>query len=356
MEKETHLGIGVMSGTSLDGLDLALCEFTGPADGAHWQYRIIKARTVAYDEAWRSELSNIHTASALAYFMLHSRYGAFIAARALELADGCAQKPAFIASHGHTVFHRPELGFSTQIGCGATIAAHTGLATVCDFRSLDAANGGQGAPLVPIGDKLLFPQYAACLNLGGIANISFDDANGNRLAFDICLANMALNHLSNMLGKPYDEGGQIAASGRVHQDLLQALNTLNHEQARRSLAREFFEKDILPLCTQNKLSVADLLATFTEHTAMQVAQVLSENQLSNVLITGGGAYNSHLTGRIKHYYKGGVVIPDDHTIQFKEALIFAFLGLLRLNNQVNTLRSVTGAHSDTVGGAVYRGH
>lgn len=356
MEKETHLGIGVMSGTSLDGLDLALCGFTGPDDDGRWQYRIIKARTVAYDAAWRAGLSEIHAAPALGYFRLHSRFGAFIAAQALELAAGCAQKPRFIASHGHTVFHRPELGFSTQIGCGATIAAHTHLTTVCDFRSLDTANGGQGAPLVPIGDKLLFPQYVACLNIGGIANISFDDANGKRLAFDICLANMALNHLSKLLGKPYDEGGQMAASGRVNQALLDTLNTLNQQQARRSLAREFFEKDILPLCAQNAPGIEDLLATFTEHTAMQVAEVLSQHQLPNVLITGGGAYNHHLIHRIRHYYKGEVVIPDDHTIQFKEALIFAFLGLLRLNNQINTLRSVTGAHSDTVAGAVYRGY
>lgn len=358
MEKETHIGIGIMSGTSLDGLDLALCEFTGTA-GGRWQYRIIKARTVPYDEAWRSALSEAHQGDALGYFMLHSRFGAFIARQALELAEASVEKPSFIASHGHTVFHRPELGFSTQVGCGATIAAHTRLTTVCDFRSLDTANGGQGAPLVPVGDKLLFPQYTACLNIGGIANISFDNSNARRLAFDICLANMALNHLSGLLGKAYDDGGQLAANGRVCQPLLDTLNALNRQQERRSLAREFFEKDILPLCSQyrqapHSLSINDLLATFTEHTAMQVAAVLNQYQLKNVLVTGGGAYNSHLIERLKNYYKGDIVSPDDHTIQFKEALIFAFLGLLRLQAQTNTLSTVTGAASDSCGGAVYR--
>lgn len=203
--------LGLMSGTSLDGLDLALCEFEEANN--LYSFKIIKCQTIEYTSERREKLNNIKNASALQYFNLHHLYGKYIAKEVnLFLQDGPV-KPVAIASHGHTVFHQPAVGFSTQIGCGATIAANTGITTVCDFRSTDAANGGQGAPLVPIGDKLLFANYDACLNIGGIANISFNK-NGERVAYDVCFANMMLNYLAERLGKPFDEDGNFASSGK----------------------------------------------------------------------------------------------------------------------------------------------
>jgi len=345
-------GIGLMSGTSLDGLDLACCEFERDQRTGAWSYTLLAAKTVAYAPVWEERLRHVYSASAEQYMMLHALYGKFIAEQVSAFVAEHGLKPGFIASHGHTVFHRPQLGFSTQLGCGATIAAHTGLSTVCDFRSLDVANGGQGAPLVPAGDKLLFGQYDSCLNIGGIANISFD-AKGQGNAFDVCFANMALNYLSQQIGKPFDENGSMAASGTINPALLDRLNTITRHYERQSLGREQFEKDIEELLNQSNDTVLNKLATVAEHAATCIADVLNTQQLRNVLVTGGGAFNKHLITRLQHFYKGEVVIPDSNTIQYKEALVFAFLGHLRLNHQINTLKAVTGAKSDSIGGAVY---
>ncbi|MBS1637156.1 MAG: anhydro-N-acetylmuramic acid kinase [Bacteroidetes bacterium] len=351
MNKRYSRGIGVMSGTSLDGLDLAYCEFSWD-DGIVPAYRLLHAETIAYSAALKKSLQQAYSGSAEQYFESNATYGSFIAAEIQAFIQKHGLITDFIASHGHTVFHRPALGFSTQMGCGATIAAHTDITTVCDFRSLDVANGGQGAPLVPIGDELLFGQYAACLNLGGIANISFGSDQG-RKAFDICVINMALNHFSEMMGRPYDDGGELAASGRIQEPLLKALNAAQARQNHRSLGREFFEKEFLPVTRAFPVPVEDILATCVEHSAQQIAQVLREKNLKNVLVTGGGAYNTYFIERLKTYYPGDIIVPDDLTIQFKEALVFAFLGYLRLRDKTNTLKSVTGAKSDSVGGAVY---
>jgi anhydro-N-acetylmuramic acid kinase len=343
--------LGVMSGTSLDGLDLAICEFTGSGDS--FSYKIIKTKTVAYEAPWKEVLHRIMSLSASDYLRQHHNYGRFIAESINEFLKG-EGRPDAIASHGHTVFHDPESGYSSQLGCGATIAANTGITTVCDFRSLDVANGGQGAPLVPVGDKLLFAEYASCLNLGGIANVSFD-SNGERIAYDICYANMLLNHLSEKINKPYDEGGNLAAKGKVNEDLLAELYNSYLEQNKRSLAREGFEKNILPLLPRYDIPVQDALATSCEYAAKAITKELNDHKVKSVLVTGGGAYNTTLINQIRSKFSGEVIIPDDKTVQFKEALIFAFLGYLRLNNKINTLKSVTGAKSDSIGGAVYRG-
>ncbi|MEI8136395.1 MAG: anhydro-N-acetylmuramic acid kinase, partial [Bacteroidota bacterium] len=258
-------------------------------------------------------------------------------------------------SHGHTVFHQPKLGFSTQIGCGATIAAVTGRTTICDFRSLDVANSGQGAPLVPIGDKLLFGKHEACLNIGGIANISFNDKNGNRIAYDICEANMLLNYLAEKLSQPFDKGGEIAKSGKINAELLNKLNSQNYysQNGAKSIGREWFEQNILSLIENNGIEIKDLLATSTEHIAQIIANDLEDKK--NVLVTGGGAFNTLLIEKIKSKTNCEIIIPDAQTINFKEALIFAFLGYLRLYKKTNTLSSVTDAKSDSAGGAVYLG-
>ena len=342
--------LGLMSGTSLDGLDMALCEFN--FEQKAYEFKILKAQTVDYSEDQRRKLGDIKNANAQQYFALNHLYAKFISAEVNKFLSDCAQKPDIISSHGHTVFHQPQYGFTSQIGCGATIAVSTGLTTVCDFRTMDVVNGGQGAPLVPIGDKLLFGKYAACLNIGGIANISFEN-NGERKAFDICFANMALNYLAEKLGKTFDENGNLAAIGKQDDFLLKELNSVLHIENKVSLARERYENLLLPILGRYRISIEDKLATFCTYAADSIAKTLNENAVKNVLVTGGGVYNNYLLNLIKQKYTGELIVPDDNIIKFKEALIFAFLGYLRMNEKINTLHSATGAKSDSVGGAVH---
>lgn len=294
-QRDKLIVLGLMSGTSLDGLDLALCEFERVR--GRYLYKILQARTVAYTSKWKHLLSGAKNTNAKNYFRLHAEYGAYMAREVNRFLKQSKRKPAYLASHGHTVFHQPELGFSTQLGCGATLAAQTGISTVCDFRSLDVAYRGQGAPLVPVGDRLLFADYQACLNIGGIANLSFDK-NGKRVAYDICEANLLLNHLAERLGQPFDKGGELAASGRVDKKLLEQLNGLDYykKTGARSTGREWFEREVLPLL-KGKNTVR-LLATATEHVAQIIADDLNKSKLKKVLVTGGGAFNTFLIEKI----------------------------------------------------------
>jgi anhydro-N-acetylmuramic acid kinase len=345
--------LGLMSGTSLDGLDLALCSFEPTGNG--FSYQILATKTVEFSADWKDRLSKVKNASAAGYFELNSLFGKYIACEVNAFVKENNTKPHAIASHGHTVFHQPALGFSTQLGCGATIAAHTGITTVCDFRSLDVANGGEGAPLVPIGDKLLFGSYEACLNIGGIANLSFDDQNGQRLACDICEANMLLNFLAEKTGKAYDKNGDLARTGKINADLMALLNQQDYytQSGAKSIGREWFEKKVLPHFSLSPLAVHDLLATATEHVAHIIAGELTTKNISKVLVTGGGAFNTFLIEKIKSKTNCELIIPENRIVEFKEALIFAFLGYLRLQQKTNTLMSVTGAAHNSCGGAVY---
>ena len=347
--------IGLMSGTSLDGLDIALCEFKEHL--GTFSFKIIAAKTISYDQDWKKKLSNAQHLSAIQYFDTHTKYGRFIANETNQFLNSLSIKPNAIASHGHTVFHQPALGFTNQLGCGATIAALTGLNTVCDFRSKDVSLAGQGAPLVPIGDKLLFGEYDACLNIGGIANISYNNKNGDRIAYDLCVANMLLNYLAEKKGFLFDKGGEIAKSGLVDDLLLNQLNDLKYykKTGAKSIGREWFEKNILNFFDTKEKEVTNLLATAIEHIATVIASELNNNKIKNVLLTGGGTFNSFLIERIKSKTNSIIVIPSVELINFKEAIIFAFLGYLRLNQITNTLKSVTGANKDSIGGAVYLG-
>ncbi|MES2566480.1 MAG: anhydro-N-acetylmuramic acid kinase [Bacteroidota bacterium] len=348
MEIKSTKILGLMSGTSMDGLDLALCDFSMKNNIV--TFFVIATETIPYEQVWKDRLQNAFEATAEQYFKLHSLYGEFIAQVVNDFLNKQNLSADYISSHGHTVFHRPTLGFTTQIGCGATIAAQTGISTICDFRSLDVALKGQGAPLVPIGDRDLFHQYESCLNLGGIANISFTK-NNITYAFDICIANMALNYLMELTGKHFDEGGNVAASGQCNDLLLQHLLKLNTQQ--QSLGREWFEQNFLPILKKSSLSIPDQLASCVEYTAQKISKIFKDNDLKSVLITGGGAYNTYLISRIKHHFNGDIEIPSDEIIQFKEAIIFAYLGYLRVNESINTLSSVTKAGSDSIGGCVY---
>ena len=344
--------VGVMSGTSFDGLDIALCEFEGIGDTI--SYKILKTDTISYTAVQKNKLRSLPYLHVENYFKLHHQFGKFIGIEVMKFLKNIPVKPMAIASHGHTVFHQPQKGFSTQIGCGASICAQTNISVVCDFRSLDVALRGQGAPLVPIGDALLFGNYKSCLNLGGIANISFVK-NNSRVAFDICFANMALNYFAQLAGSDYDHNGDWARQGSCNEELLNNLNELDFFKIKsaKSLGREYFENEFLQVIEKSTLQVGDILNTLANHIAFQIAAVLNENKLTDVFVSGGGTHNVFLMEMLKKYYKGKIIIPDAITINYKEALIFALLGYLRLHQQTNTLRSVTGAKHNSVGGAVY---
>lgn len=345
-----QLAIGLMSGSSLDGLDLALVRFTSDED--RYSYAILEAETMPYPATWSERLAKAFLSKPEDLRPLDLEYGAYLGKCVKDFVTKHNVKPDLIASHGHTVFHRPEKRYTLQIGDGQALADNCGFLTINDFRSEDVLKGGQGAPLVPIGDKLLFGDYDICLNIGGIANLSFD-MNGRRIAYDICIANQALNWLAQREGFDYDKDGMLARSGKINEELLNSLNDnmFYRQHPPKSLGREFFEshqKQHLETYATN-----DAMATFVEHIAQQIGHSISSLTPGKMLITGGGAHNIYLIERIQHYTKHHVVVPDAQTVDYKEALIFAFLGLLRLEGLTNVLCSVTGAPSDSCSGHIW---
>lgn len=346
---ETFKVIGLMSGTSLDGLDVAYCEFWNEKN--KWSFKILKAETISYSLEWKNLFLACETATALQLIKNHKAFGFFCGNVVKQFCATNNIIPDFVSSHGHTIFHQPQKNITFQLGCGATIAAISGFKTICDFRSTDVALGGQGAPLVPIGDELLFSEYDYCLNLGGFANVSFNE-NGKRIAFDVCPANIVLNYLSELKGKAYDENGNWARNGKINSELFNALNNLSfyNQSGPKSLGKEWVLETILPLLKTNATSTDDLLNTFTVHIAEQCSKIFNSG---NVLVTGGGAFNTYLIELIREKTNAKIIIPNTTTIHFKEALLFAFLGVLRITEQTNALKSVTGASKDNCGGAIY---
>ena len=349
--RNAELAIGLMSGSSLDGLDIALVKFE--KEGEHYDFQILAAETLPYPDLWKTQLSEAFHKQPEELIQLDKDYGRYLGERVLAFAKKHNAQPDFVASHGHTIFHKPEQHYTLQIGDGQELAKACGFTVINDFRSEDVSKGGQGAPLVPIGDKLLFSDYEICLNIGGIANVSYDE-NGQRIAYDLCIANQALNYLAQMKGLDYDRDGQLARSGNVDMDLLKRLNKhpFYGQLPPKSLGREFFEanqKDLL-----KELPVEDLIATFTEHIALQIALGVSHLPKRKILVTGGGARNQFLMERLQARTSHEVVIPEKTIIDYKEALVFAFLGLLRLEGKTNVLASVTGAESDSCSGRIWR--
>ena len=351
--------LGLMSGTSLDGLDLALCEFELSSE-QKWTYKIKCAETVDYSDSWKSKLKNLDNSSALDFAQTDANLAYYFGNEVNKFIKKHNIKPDVISSHGHTIFHQPSNGFTTQIGNGAYIHAITKLPVVSDFRTVDVGLGGNGAPLVPIGDELLFSEYDYCLNLGGFANISFIKEN-QRVAFDICAVNIVLNKLCSEINLDYDDNGNIARNHGPDNALLRALSEIAFYKLNypKSLGKEWVDAEIMPILNKFDLPVSIKIATFTEHIAQQISYILHSNfslfNTQKMLITGGGAFNGYLIERINKYAKGNVeiIIPEAELIMFKEALIFAFLGLLRINGQVNSLCKVTGASNDNIGGAIY---
>jgi len=348
--------IGVMSGTSLDGLDIAHCMFTLNKN-QQWEFKIISFITVDFDIYLKKKLTQATEICGLELMKLHNEFGNFIG-HSIEafIKKNQIKKEIIdcISSHGHTIFHQPNIHLTTQIGNGANISAITKLPVICDFRTIDVALTGQGAPLVPIGDRLLFHKYDYCINLGGIANISYEE-NNERIAFDVCPVNIVLNKLSQELGKSFDKNGKLSESGNLNLDLLNKLNGLSYynELHPKSLGIEWILQYVFPLLNSYNINVEDKLRTFVEHIAIQIGKtIISDNK--KILITGGGAFNSFLVQQIKSQTDIDVIIPEPNLINFKEALIFAFLGILRLKNEPNCLQSVTGATENSIGGCIYQ--
>lgn len=353
MLQENYNVIGVMSGTSLDGVDLAHLHFTLADD--QWHFTILECETVPYDAIWVETLKNAVSYTDQRLLELNISYTQLLG----ETINGFIKEYDLanldaICSHGHTVLHQPHIGLTLQIGNLPQLAALTGQRVVCDFRVQDVALGGQGAPLVPIGDRLLFGNYDYCLNLGGFSNISFEE-NGRRVAFDISAVNTVLNFYASQMGFDYDDQGHIARSGVTDADLTIALNALEyyHRPHPKSLGMESVRQIILPLLQKRPMATADKMRTFTEHIAFQIARALPKKN-GTLLITGGGAYNDFLIERIQlHLPQMHIEIPDARILEFKEALIFGLLGVLRLRNEVNVLSSVTGAAQDHSSGVIF---
>ena len=342
-----------MSGTSLDGLDITYCSFDFLDN--KWAFKINSGATINFPNNIKEKLVNAINMNGIELMETHNLFGDFIGKEIVNfIQKNNLNNINFISSHGHTIFHQPENNLTTQIGNGANISAITKLPVICDFRTTDIALGGQGAPLVPIGDSLLFSEYDFCINLGGIANISFQKEN-KRIAYDVCPVNIVLNNLSQKLGKPYDKNGAIAQTGKIDTNLLKLLNELSYYTilAPKSLGLEWIESEIFPLIDLSTASLEDKLSTFVEHVAIQISNSINAEQ-KTVLISGGGTFNSYLIERIKANTNNKIILPSKEIIEFKEAIIFAFLGILRLRKEANCLQSVTGATQDNIGGCIYQ--
>jgi anhydro-N-acetylmuramic acid kinase len=353
MKAENYNVIGVMSGTSLDGIDLAHIQFK--IEDKKWSFEIIESETIGYSLDWINSLKVAVNFSINELDDLNQKYTQLLA----EIISDFIKKYNIenidaVCSHGHTILHQPQKGFTLQIGNLPEISSLIHQTVVCDFRVQDVQLGGQGAPLVPIGDRILFPEYDYCMNLGGFSNVSFEE-NGKRIAFDISPVNTVLNFYANQLGLDYDDKGSISRTGICNENLLNELNNLNFYQQKhpKSLGYEFVKETVLPIIESYKITVTDKLRTFSEHVALQIASALPTKE-GNLLMTGGGAYNDYLIERIQSYLpQMEIIIPEKKILEFKEALIFALLGVLKLRGEINVLSSVTGAKIDHSTGNIY---
>ncbi|MBT8394202.1 MAG: anhydro-N-acetylmuramic acid kinase [Bacteroidia bacterium] len=352
MIKNDYKVIGVMSGTSLDGIDMAYITFT---HDENWNYQIEQSKTYSYDEKWTKILQNLVKFSSSDLKAIDNKYTLYLSDSIKRFIDekNIIEIDA-ICSHGHTALHRPEKGLTYQIGNQEILAKRLKKVVVCDFRLQDVKMGGQGAPLVPIGDEMLFSEYDFCLNLGGFGNIS-SKRNDQRIAYDICPVNIVLNHYVKILGLDYDDKGNIASTGAINELLFKRLNDLNYykESFPKSLGLEWVREEIFPLIDRFNLDTKDVLRTFIEHIAFQISKETQSSNKLSMLITGGGVYNLFLINRIKNLTENNIVIPSNDIIEYKEALVFAFLGVLKIRNEINCLKSVTGAKNDHSSGTVF---
>ncbi len=352
MTKKRYSIVGVMSGTSLDGIDVVYIQFE--LDDV-WHFEIIYSETVSYNLDWEKTLRNLVSYNTGELQQIDKDYTNYLSDIIKDFINRNNIKDIdAVCSHGHTALHQPEKNRTYQIGNKPILAKLLGETVVCDFRVQDVKLGGQGAPLVPIGDKLLFSEYDFCLNLGGFANIS-TEFNNHRIAYDVCPVNIVLNHYTKLIGLDYDDGGKIAATGSMHNKLLDKLNSFSFykEDYPKSLGLEWVKKNIFPLIDTFQLETKDILNTFIEHIAIQITKEINRKKHSSVLITGGGVYNNFLIEKLKEYSQHKIIIPSNTVVEFKEALIFGLLGVLKLRNEINCLKSVTGATKDHSSGEIY---
>lgn len=363
-----YRAIGIMSGSSLDGLDIAFVEFNEQA--GQWTFEIKETACYPYSPDWTSRLKNAISLNALDYQLLHTAYGHYLGQEINRFIEekGLHYQVGLIASHGHTTFHVPAKKMTAQLGDGAAIAASTVLPVVTDLRAMDIAFGGQGAPIVPIGEKWLMPSYDYFLNIGGIANISASgELPSGGWGFDVCPANRVLNMLANDAGKEFDKNGEMAATGKIDQGLLERLNGLDYYRQThpKSLANDFGTDIVYPLIKETHLSIPDSLRTFCEHITLQISNALSNlknDKLQTInaklLVTGGGAFNSFLINLLREKLAAqgiDMLVPDENLVSFKEAVIMAFIGVLRWRQENTVLASVTGASRNSIGGALWTG-
>lgn len=349
-----------MSGTSMDGLDLAFCHLWEKENGG-WDYQIVEAETIPYEEKWRLRLSKLRTQSSLIFHKTDRYYGEYIGQQINAFIQrNNIQDAELISSHGHTIFHQPEENITVQIGNGNAISAITGLPVVCDFRAMDVVLGGEGAPLAGLGDAMLFAEYDLCLNIGGFANIS-GELKGKRIAYDVCPANIVLNRIAREFGQDYDRDGEIASRGKIDYELLETLNNIPYYswQYPKSLGREWINDSFWFYVKENPSGREDKMKTLVDHIACQISasiEELSEGKdpaLVRVLATGGGALNKVLVDHLQSHSEATIVVPEEKLVAYKEALIFALFGVLRIQNKVNVWASATGADRDSVSGSLH---
>ncbi len=354
---KTYSILGLMSGTSLDGLDLAHCQFCKIQD--EWEYKIEAHKSIPYSKTMRTALKDAIFLKAEALLQLNNSYGTWLGEQAKTFVDEHQLVVDAVSSHGHTTHHRPDKGFTYQIGSGQHLANACGLKVICDFRTNDVALGGQGAPLVPIGDQLLFGKFDFCLNLGGISNISFD-LEGKRIAYDIGLANMLLNHITRKIDLDFDRGGALARNGRCNVEMLSRLNQLEFYRLPppKSIGYEWFVEKVVPIVDATNDKPQNLLHTAVVHICEKIGDRIKLHQKSRgqtLLVTGGGALNDFLIETLQQQLgkDSKVVVPPGVLIEYKEALIFALMGALRLEQRTNVFASVTGAKRDSSSGVLY---
>lgn len=347
--------IGIMSGTSMDGVDLSFCRYNFNPD-LGWSYTVEHCESISYPIEIMDQLENAKNLSVEETLLLNKNLSSYFADCVLKFMEKNhidSSGVQAIASHGHTIFHQPARGFTFQIGCGDTLAFLTGIKVINDFRQKDVIAGGQGAPLVPIGDLKLFAAHAdAFLNIGGFANITF--IGSGICAYDICPGNLPLNRTAGEIGKAYDADGQIAAKGEIEQSVLEKLNSLDfyNLDSPKSLGTEWLDEQFMPVLN-NCSNVQNKMRTAVEHISTQIAFEINKHRPRRVMITGGGAYNKFLITRIKDKVQCELYLPEPQLIDFKEAIVFGFLGALYLKGETNSLAAVTGAEKPTVGGVLH---
>ncbi|MDC7995925.1 anhydro-N-acetylmuramic acid kinase [Altibacter sp. HG106] len=356
MKQNQYRVLGVMSGTSLDGIDLAVVSLQAPTEGRdnHWSFSLEETQTIPYDPTWKHILREAVHFSEGRLQQLNHKYTHYLASVIKEhFGQTTLQGFDAVCSHGHTILHEPDKGYTLQIGNQQALASLLQTTVVCDFRVADVDLGGQGAPLVPVGDRLLFSEYNYCLNLGGFANCSFE-YQGKRIAYDICPVNIVLNRYAEKLGFEYDASGALAASGTINEELLEQLNSLSFYKQKppKSLGIEWVLQEMFPLLNASEEPPKNILRTVTEHIAVQLSRQF--NPQATVLVTGGGAYNDYLLNRLRIHSRATYILPEKQLIDFKEALVFALLGVLRLRGEANCLSSVTGASKDHSSGVIYK--